>query len=179
MDCFVSCFPLVVNIGQPRTTVCRGAHNILSNPCRMTRLLAPAVRMQEAPAQTVRMTEDARMLATATCTEEKFSWEPPLRVTLLGPAAPAQATRVALFPGTRTVETGFHLDNFVWSDHMPGLVDVDFTIPGKALFSQMIHLEYGSDTYMTVRTGVAPACIRTLCNTSYVRIRINTTSPTE
>jgi hypothetical protein len=131
---------------------------------KWTRLLAPAV-------VAIRIMEDARMIAAATCTEEKFSWEPPV--------GPVQAyTRVALIPGTSTVETGLTLDTFR-SGRMPGLMDVDFTIPGPVLWQRMLNLGNQSDTYMTVRTGVTPACIHTLCNTSYVQIRINTTSLTE
>ena len=107
-----------------------------------------AVRMA---AVAVRMMEDARMIRTATCTEEKFSWEPPV--------GPDQAyTRVALIPGTRTVETGLNLDNFR-SGRMPGLVDEEFTIPGPVLWRRMLNLGNQTHTYMTVRTGVAPACV--------------------
>ena len=133
----------------------------------MTSLLTPT-------AEEVRMM-DTRMLATATCTEEKFSWEPPGRVTFLGPSV---YTRVALFPGTRTVQTELNIANVMFgrdfTSHMPALVDADFTIPGQDLFDRMVQLDHQSDTYMTVRNGVAPACIHTLCNTSYVRIRIYT-----
>ena len=94
--------------------------------------------------------EEIRMVRTATCTEEIFSWEPPVR-------ADQAFTRVAFIPGSRTVVTGLNLDNFRYG-HTPTLLDVDFTMPGPMVRQHMSKLgSYWSDTYMTVRTGVAPA----------------------
>jgi len=93
--------------------------------------------------------EETRLIATATCTEEKFSWEPPV-----GPD-PA-FTRVALIPGSRTVVTGLNLDNFRYG-HLPALQDVDFSMTGSVLWRCMLNLGLLSDTYMTVRPGVPPA----------------------
>jgi len=96
--------------------------------------------------------EDSRLIATATCTEEKFSSGCSPEVTF---------TRVFLIPGIRTVVTGLNLHDFRdW--YTPDLVDVDFTITGRVLRRRMLSLCLRSDTYMTVRTG------RVLCE--YVHV---------
>ena len=122
---------------------------------------------------TTAVEDNAWMLAAATCTEEKFTWAPPGRIVGVCVSGTwtnsPDDTRVALFPGSRTVVTDLNLENFRL-DHMPSLVDVDFTIPGLALFDRMVELEHQKETYMTVRNGVAPACIHALCNTSYIRL---------
>ena len=138
---------------------------------KWSRLLAPA-------AVAIRVMEDTSMIAAATCTEEKFSWEPPVGAVRAYP-------RVALIPGTSTVATGLILDNFR-TGRMPGLVDVDFTITGPALWQRMLDLGNRTDTYMTVRACMYVASIctymhgrvhtHTLYNTSYVWIRVNTAS---
>ena len=117
--------------------------------CIMWKEQVAAAREAVQMAVVVARKMEARLILTATCTEEKFSWEPPV--------GPDQAlTRVALIRGTRTVETGLNLSNFRSGD-IPSLVDVDFTIPGPMLLQRMLKLGNETTTYMTVCTGVAPA----------------------
>jgi hypothetical protein len=88
---------------------------------------------------------ERRLIAGATCSEYRYSWEPPF--------LPEPLTRLALRPGSRTISTTRNLGEFR-HPNVPPLVDVDFEVPRTVFRRLLISLGTEGDTYMRVRRVV-------------------------